>query len=151
MSNHIPNHQVKDNQLSYKCKKCNKKCLKPVNDLIKKFSSIYQFCNGDLNKFLLLLRKGVYLYEDMDSWKKFNETTPPPKEAFYSKLNSDNITDKDCAHAQKVWEVFEIKICGEYHDLYVLCDKLLMCLKTLETNALKFMSLILLILCLHQD
>ena len=51
---------IKDNQLSYKCKKCNKKWLKPVNELIKKFASIYQFCNGDLNKFVLLLRKGVY-------------------------------------------------------------------------------------------
>ena len=50
---------IKDNQLRYKCKKCNKKWLKPVNDLIKKFSSIYQFCNGDLNKFVFLLRKGV--------------------------------------------------------------------------------------------
>ena len=60
---------IKDNQLSYKCKKCNKKWLKPVNELIKKFSSIYQFCNGDLNKFVLLLSKGVYPYEDMDSWE----------------------------------------------------------------------------------
>ena len=51
---------IKDNQLSYKCKKCNEKWLKPVNELIKKFSSIYQFCKGDLNKFVLLLRKGVY-------------------------------------------------------------------------------------------
>ena len=79
------------------------------NQLIKKFSSIYQFCNGDLNKFVLLLRKGVYPYEDMDSWEKFNETPLPPKEAFYSKLNLENFTDKDYAHAQKVWEVFEIK------------------------------------------
>ena len=45
----------------------------------------------------------------MDSWEKFNETPLPPKEAFYSKLNLENFTDKDYAHAQKVWEVFEIK------------------------------------------
>ena len=117
---------IKDNQLSYKCKKCNKKWLKPVNKLIKKFSSIYQFCNGDLNKFVLLLRKGVYPYEDMDSWKKYNETTLPPKEEFYSKLNLENITDKDYTHAQKVVEVFGIKNRGEYHDLYVQCDTLLL-------------------------
>ena len=73
---------IKGNQLSYKCKKCNKKWLKPVNELIKKFSSIYQFCNGDLNKFVLLLRKGVYPYEDMDSWEKFNETTLHLKKHF---------------------------------------------------------------------
>ena len=66
--------EIKWNQLSYKCKKCNKKWLKSVNELIKKFSSIYQFCNGDLNKFVLLLRKGVYPYEDIYSWEKFNET-----------------------------------------------------------------------------
>ena len=100
---------IKDNQLSYKCKQCNKKYLNPVNELIKKFTSIYQFCNGDFNKFVLLLRKGVYPYKDTDNWEKFNETTLPPKEAFYSKLNLENITDKDYAHAQKVWKVFEIK------------------------------------------
>ena len=110
---------IKDNQLSYKCKKCNKKWLQPVNELIKQFSSIYQFCNDDLNKFVSLLRKRVYLYEDMDSQKKFKETIIPPKEAFYSKLNLENITDKDYAHVQKVWKVFEIQNRGEYHDLYV--------------------------------
>ena len=45
----------------------------------------------------------------MDSWEKFNETTLPPKEAFYSNLNLEDITDKDYTHAQKVWDVFEIK------------------------------------------
>ena len=44
------------------------------NDLIKKFKNTYSFCNNDLNKFVLLLRKGVYPYEYMDSWEKFNET-----------------------------------------------------------------------------
>ena len=73
---------IKDNQLSYKCKKCNKNWLKPVNELIKKFSSIYKFCNGDLNKFVLLLRKGVYPYEDVDSQEKFNETLLPDKKSF---------------------------------------------------------------------
>ena len=73
---------IKDNQLSYKCKKCNKKWLKPVNELIKKFSSIYQFCNGDLNKFVLLLRKAVYPYEYIDSSEKINETSLPDKNLF---------------------------------------------------------------------
>ena len=82
-----------------------------------KFPSIYQFCNGNLNKFVLLLRKGVYPYEDMDNWEKFDETTLPPKEDFYSELNLEGISDEDYAHAQKVWEVFEINNRGEYHDL----------------------------------
>ena len=140
------------NQLSYKCKKCNKKWLKPLNDLIKKFSSMSRFCN-DLNKFALLLRKGVYCYEDMDSWEKSNGTTLPPIEAFYSKLNLENITDKDYTHARKIWEVFEIKDRGEYHDLYVQCDTLLLAdvFENFRKIVLINMNLILLILCLHQD
>ena len=54
----------------------------------------------------------------MDSWEKFDETTLPPKEAFYSNLNLEDISAEDYAHAQKVWDVFEIKNIGEYHDLY---------------------------------
>ena len=45
---------------------------RPINELIKKFPSIYLFCNGNLNKFVLLLRKGIYHYECMDSWEKFD-------------------------------------------------------------------------------
>ena len=59
-----------------------KKWLKPVNELIKKFSSIYRFCNNDPNKFVLLLKTSVYPYEDMDSWKKFDETTIHLKKLF---------------------------------------------------------------------
>ena len=68
----------------------------------QKFPSVYQFCQGDLNKFILLLRKGVSPYEDRDNSEKFDETTLPPKEAFYSNLNLENISDEDYAHAQKV-------------------------------------------------
>ena len=57
---------------------------RPINELIENFPSVYQFCNGILNKFVLLLRKGVYPYEYMDSWEKCNENPLPPKEAFYS-------------------------------------------------------------------
>ena len=58
----------------------------------------------------------------MDSWERFNETSLPPKESFYSELNKEDTTDKDYAHAQKVWKVFAIKNLGEYHDLYVQTD-----------------------------
>ena len=62
---------------SIECKLCTKNnrcegCKKLIEGLIKNFPSIYQFCNGDLNKFILLLRKSVYLYEDMDNWEKFD-------------------------------------------------------------------------------
>ena len=81
---------------------------------------------GDLNKLVLLLRKGVYPYEYMDSWERFDETSLPDEKAFYSKLNDEDITDKEYAHAQNIWEVFGIKNLGEYHDLYVLSDTLLL-------------------------
>ena len=62
----------------------------------------------------------------MDSWEKFDETTLPPKEAFYSNLNLEDISDEDYTHAQKVWDVFEINNIGDYHDLYVQSDTLLL-------------------------
>ena len=117
---------LRNNRLNYKCKECGKRCFKSTNRLIKNFPNMYQFCNGDINKFVLLLRKGVYPYEYMDSWERFNETSLPDKKAFYSELNLEDITDKDYEHAQKVWEVFEINNLGEYHDLYVQCDTLLL-------------------------
>ena len=74
----------------------------------------------------MLLRKGVYPYEDMDNWEGFDETTLPPKEDSYSNLNLEDISDEDYLHAQKVWNAFEIKNRGEYHDLYVQTDTLLL-------------------------
>ena len=79
--------EPKNNRLNYKCNKCGKRCYKSINELIKKFPSVYQFCKDDLHKFVLLLRKGVYTYEHMDIWEKFDETSLPSKEAFYSKWN----------------------------------------------------------------
>ena len=89
-----------------------------INELIEKFPRIYQFCNGDLNKFVLLLRKGVYPYEYMDSWERFNKTSLPPKKYFYSELNLEDITDKSYNHAQKVFKKYCTDM-GDYHDLYV--------------------------------
>ena len=62
----------------------------------------------------------------MDSWDKFNETALPTKKDFYSNLNLENNSDEDCTHAQKVWDVFKIKNLGEYHDLYVQSNTLLL-------------------------
>ena len=116
---------------SIDCKSCAEnnrceQCKKIIEGLIKKCPSIYQFCSGDLNKFILLLRKGVYPFEYMDSWEKIEETTLPPKEAFYSNLHLEDISDEDYEHAQKLWDVFEIRNRREYHELYVQSDTLLL-------------------------
>ena len=93
--------EFKNNRLNYKCKECGKRCFKSKDRLIKKFPIVCQSCKGDLNKFVLLLKKGVYPYEYMDSWEKFNETSLPDKEAFYSNLNKEAITDEDYAKSME--------------------------------------------------
>ena len=70
----------KNGKLILKCFNCNIYYKKTFNkDLMKKFKNTYSFCNNDLNKFILLLRKGVYPYEYKDSWERFNETSLPSK------------------------------------------------------------------------
>ena len=63
--------------------------------------------------------KDVYHYEYMDDWRKFNETSLPEKEDFYSDLNMEDITDVDYEHAKRVCKELAIKDLGEYHHLYV--------------------------------
>ena len=74
----------------------------------------------------LLMRKGVYPYEYMDTWDRFTEPKLPPKEVFYSKLSDAHISDEDYAHAQKVWETFGCKTLCDYSDLYCRTDVLLL-------------------------
>ena len=75
---------------------------------------------------MLFLRKGVYPYEYMDNWDRFDEEELPGKSDFYSSLNMDEITDVDYRHAKKVFDKFCIKNVGEYHDLYLRSDTLLL-------------------------
>ena len=90
-------------------------------DALKYTSQEYK--NKKLN---LMTRKGVYPYDFMDSFKKFDETRLPTKEDFYSILNNEHISDDDYKHAQKVWNEFNIDTMGEYHDLYLKTDILLL-------------------------
>ncbi|KAL9979619.1 hypothetical protein ACROYT_G017302 [Oculina patagonica] len=73
----------------------------------------------------LMSRKGIYPYDYMDSFDKFNEKLPK-KEDFYSILNDEHISDDDYKHAKNVWKTFKIKNMGEYHDLYLKSDVLLL-------------------------
>ena len=86
---------------------------------------MHKFCNGNLNKFVMLLRKVVYPYEYMDSWERFNETSLPPKKVFYSELTLEDISDKAYEHAQKVFKDYCTNM-SDYHDFYVQTDTLLL-------------------------
>ena len=74
----------------------------------------------------LMKAKGVYPYDYMDSEAKFAERHLPARKDFYSLLTDEDISDSDYAHAQKVWETFGIKNMGQYHDLYLKSDVLLL-------------------------
>lgn len=83
-------------------------------------------CYPDITKFNLLTRKGVFPYDYITDWDKLKEKVLPSKAAFFSKLKNVNISDEDYAHAQKIWETFKIKNLGEYMDLYIKTDVLLL-------------------------
>ena len=152
---------TKNEKLLLKCFNCDIYYKKEFNkELIKKFKNTYSFCNSDttesssserINKCILLLRKGVYPYEYMDSWEKFNETSLPSKEDIYSNLNMENIDDIDYRHGNNVFNKFKLNNLDEYHDLYVQNDTLLladvfenfrdMCFKEYELDPAHFLSL----------
>ena len=74
----------------------------------------------------LLTRKGDYPYEYVNSWDRFEETQLPPISAFYSNLNMSSISEEDYQHAQRVWKEFGIRDLGDYHDLYLRTDVVLL-------------------------
>ena len=74
----------------------------------------------------LLTRKGVYPCEYINSWDRFGETQLPPINAFHSNLNMSSISEDDYQHAQKVWEEFGIQNLGDYYDLYLRTDVVLL-------------------------
>ena len=86
----------------------------------------------------------------MDSWERFNETSLPDKEAFYSSLDMENITDVDHRHGKRVFKSLNNKHLGNYHDFYVQSDTLLladtfenfrnMCIKVYELDPAHFLS-----------
>ena len=93
---------------------------------MKRFASIYEFCKEDINKLILSVRKGAYPYECIDCWERFDETSLSDKEAFYSSLNMEDITDIEQRHANNAFKKFKLKNLAEYQDLYVKSNTLLL-------------------------
>ena len=118
--------KIIDDNLIFRCFSCKKNYEKDFNkELIERYANTYKFCNNDLNRFIMLLRKGVYLYEYMDTWEKYDETLPNEK-SFYSSLTMENINDIDYRHGNNVFKKFKLNNLREYHDLYVQSDTLLL-------------------------
>ena len=138
--------------LIFECVDCKKEYKKELNKkLIERFSNVYEFCDNDINKFMILLRKGIYPYEYMDEWNKFDEKELPCKESFYSSLTMEDISDTDYKHSNNVFKKFNLNNLGGYHDLYVRNDTLLLadvfenfrnaCMKNYELDPAHFVSL----------
>ena len=92
-----------------------------INNLAKGGHEFWRFEKYNLEQRKLLIRKGVYPYEYMDSWDKFGYTLPDI-DKFYSKLNMSGISEEDHQHAKKVWNEFKLKNMGDYHDLHLETD-----------------------------
>ena len=102
------------------CKNIDEDCINPKYDKLKYTSKMFKDKKLDL-----MARKGVYPYDYMDSFEKFNSPLPK-KEEFFSILNNKHILDEDYEHAKDVWNTFSLKNMGEYHDLYLQSDILLL-------------------------
>ncbi|XP_028417042.1 uncharacterized protein LOC114541307 [Dendronephthya gigantea] len=95
-----------------------------AKDGVDKFPTLKKYIDSD--KTPLLLRKGVYPYDYVDCTERFEEPTLPPKESFYNVLNDEHISDEDYAHATNVFNKFACRNMGDYHDLYLTSDVLLL-------------------------
>ena len=96
-----------------------------TRNLVGGKGELFGFENYSELQYELLTRKGVYPYEYMSSWDCFEESLPPT-EAFYSKLNMSKIGEDDYQHAQRVWKEFGIRKLGDYHDLCLRTDVVLL-------------------------
>ena len=99
-----------------------------TNNLVKFGQKLTRFEDYSEDQYALLIRKRVYPYEYMTSWDKLTETQLPPKKAFHSTLNMSDIDERDYEHSQRAWRAFNLKNLGEYHDLYLKTNVILMCL-----------------------
>ena len=100
-----------------------------LDNLIKHLpDEAFKYTKQEFKKkqFNLMKQKGIYPYDHMDSFDRFNETKLPVQQDFYSILNNEHISDEQYKHAQNVWDTFNLKTMGDYHDLYLKSDILLL-------------------------
>ena len=97
-----------------------------TKNLVGRGKRLFGFEDYSELQYDLLTRKGVYPYEYVNSWDQFNKTQLPPIDAFYSNLNMSLISEEDYQHAQRVWKEFGIHNLGDYHDLYLRTDVVLL-------------------------
>ncbi|XP_018404604.1 PREDICTED: uncharacterized protein LOC108781186 [Cyphomyrmex costatus] len=95
-------------------------------DLLPLTKEKSEFSNLSDKDFNLLTRKGVFPYEYVDCVEKLNDTRLPPRESFQSSLTDDTVSESDYAHAANVWKRFAVRTLGEYSDLYLKTDVLLL-------------------------
>jgi len=88
------------------------------------FSILEEVFGKKKSKFLT--RKGVYPYDYISSWETFDEVNLPPRKKFYNTLTRSHISAADYKYAQLVYQKFQLTTLGEYHDLYLLTDTLLL-------------------------
>ena len=97
-----------------------------VKNLDKKSLKNMRRLYPDDEQFDLLRRKGIFCYEYLDGADKMSETCLPPQDKFFSNLTGEHISPEDYAHAQNVWKKFNIRTLGQYHDLYLKTDVVLL-------------------------
>ena len=100
-----------------------------LDNLVKNLpDEAFKYTKQEFEKeqFNLMKQKGIYPYDHMDSFDRFNETKLPVQQDFYSILNNEHISDEQYKHAQNVWNTFNLKTMGDYHDLYLKSDILLL-------------------------
>ena len=97
-----------------------------TKNLVRGGKNLFGFEDYSELQYDLFTRKGVYPYEYINSWDRFEETQLPPMDAFYSNLNMSSISEDNYQHAQRVWKEFGIHNLGDYHDLYLRTDVVLL-------------------------
>ncbi|KAG5864385.1 hypothetical protein JTB14_008022 [Gonioctena quinquepunctata] len=118
----LPINENGVSKLTTNCEKCNNPVREPI-DYTKSQNLLKEFKKEDIH---MVLREGVYPYEWVDSYEKFNEKRPSNKSDWYSTLNEKHVKEADLKFAKKLYEHFKCKNFGDYHDIYLKIDTILL-------------------------